>query len=349
MMKHNRKNERGVTFMVAAFTLLAIIAMAAISVDIAELYVARGEAQRAADAAALAGAKMFVKSGFTTLQSTGVPEGDITNICQSGGPGLPAAANTQAEAAASQNNIAGQPAVVTQIQCPPANGNFENPTISVSVTNTGVPTFFARIWGNTGSTVNATATAEAYNPSGSPSFPETASISTSVKPWLLPNCDPTVSSPCSTPYFVDPATGNIKNNGAFIGKIVELNIITSGHGGGKGNASVNALTFYPLNVSPTTPTICPSCASGSNYTQNIACSSQVQFSCGQPIGPSSSPLIRIQNGSVGSLSGQTRTGGRCLIHVRNDGLGLGQDIIAPPTAPAVVPIITGGDSNPNSS
>ena len=37
--------------------------MAALAIDVTTLYVARGEMQRAADAAALAGAKAFVDSG----------------------------------------------------------------------------------------------------------------------------------------------------------------------------------------------------------------------------------------------------------------------------------------------
>ena len=54
----NRKNERGVTIVLVAFSLLALLGMAALAIDIATLYVAHGEAQRAADAAALAGAKL---------------------------------------------------------------------------------------------------------------------------------------------------------------------------------------------------------------------------------------------------------------------------------------------------
>ena len=63
--RSGRKNERGVTIVLVAFSLLALLGMAALAIDIATLYVAHGEAQRAADAAALAGAKMFSTSGYT--------------------------------------------------------------------------------------------------------------------------------------------------------------------------------------------------------------------------------------------------------------------------------------------
>ena len=346
-MNRNRKNERGVTIMVVAFTLLAIIGMAALSVDLAELYVARGEAQRAADAGALAGAKMFVTSGFTTLQSSGAPEADPTNICQSGGPGLPQAANVQAEAAVAQNTIAGQPAVVTSVSCD-STTNPENPRITVNVTKTSVPTFFARIWGNTATTVNATAIAEAYNPSGDATHPNTMPIATSVKPWLLPNCDPNATTCASGPYFVDPATGNLLNNASFIGSTISLTLMpsTGGHASGNGGPG---LTFYPLNIPTTSPTqapVCPSCGvSGNSYRENVACASQFLMSCGQPI--SQSDIVKIQTGF--GLSTNTRRGTQCMIHAASDGPNLGQDVVVPPTPPAVMPTIQGGNDNPDSS
>ena len=46
-----RKNERGVTIVLVAISLIALLGLAALAIDIATLYVAHGEAQRAADAA----------------------------------------------------------------------------------------------------------------------------------------------------------------------------------------------------------------------------------------------------------------------------------------------------------
>jgi hypothetical protein len=78
----------------------------------------------------------------------------------------------------------------------------------VQVTN--LPTFFARIWGSRFITVGASATAEVYNPSGTigtsaSSAPPVAPLC--VKPWLLPNMDPT--SP--TTAIFDPTSGAINN------------------------------------------------------------------------------------------------------------------------------------------
>lgn len=331
--------------MVVAFTLVAILAMAALSIDVAELYVSRGEAQRAADAAALAGAKMFVTSGFTSVQgSTNVMATDPTTVCATGPAGSTAAANVQAEAVATQNLIAGQPAVVTSITCDISDA--ANPKITVSVTRTGVPTFFAKILGYISSNVNATATAEAYNPSGTVGNPEAMPIATAIKPWLVPNCDPTgAAGSCNDHYFID-ATGNIASHiPSVIGQTIQLNLIRNGHAVATGTAG-NTLDFYPLNIPTTPPTtpICPSCAAGIAYIQNIACTPQFLFSCGQQIGPASNPLIRIQTGFTAQLTGRTKSGGQCLIHTNADGLSTLQDTLISPGPPVV---IHGGEANPN--
>jgi hypothetical protein len=342
VMNRKHKDERGVTMMVVAFTLVAILAMAALSIDVAELYVSRGEAQRAADAAALAGAKMFVTSGFTSVQGSGLLVADPTNVC-TGGPSSTTAANVQAVAVATQNLIAGQPAVVTSITCDTSDA--ANPKITVSVTRTGVPTFFARIWGYISTTVNATSTAEAYNPSGTVGNSEATPIATSIKPWLVPNCDPNGGAgPCPTGYFIDPATGNVRLNGSFIGTTIDLSTITSG--AGKGTAGT--LSSYALNIPVTTAPLCPSGGSlppcsqvgSNNYLDNIACSSQVQLKCGQQIGLGQT--VKVQ--TFGVTTARTISGGECLIHASGIQLNQGQDSLVAPGPPA---IIQGGDNNPN--
>ena len=62
-----RKDERGVIItLVAVFTLFVLGAMAALSIDVVTLYTARSEAQLAADAGALAGARALASSGLTS-------------------------------------------------------------------------------------------------------------------------------------------------------------------------------------------------------------------------------------------------------------------------------------------
>ena len=93
-----RKNERGVTLLLVCILMFAMIAMAALAIDVAWLYTARSEAQRAADAAALAGAKEFLDSGFTS--------GLITS------DQVMPLSRQKAQAVASTNNVAGVAASV---------------------------------------------------------------------------------------------------------------------------------------------------------------------------------------------------------------------------------------------
>src|ERR1043165_431631 len=109
----SKKGERGVTILIVAMSLLGLVTMAALAIDVASLYETRSEAQRAADAAALAGAKMFVSSGYTSNPGNWI----ANTICQTGGPGAAAAVNVQSALAAQANSIAGQPAAIRTVTC----------------------------------------------------------------------------------------------------------------------------------------------------------------------------------------------------------------------------------------
>jgi Flp pilus assembly protein TadG len=349
--KIGRKNERGVTIVLVAFSLLALLGMAALAIDVSTLYMAHGEAQRAADAAALAGAKMFANSGYTSVSSPAPSTPAAADVCQtSATPGADAAANRQAEAAAAQNTVGGQPAAVQSITCLFAAAPA-NPQIAVTVQRTGLPTFFGRIWGGTANSVSATAVAEAYNPSGS-----TAPIQVQgVKPWLIPNCDPTNVAPGDCGHggrFVDDVTGAIQNNGNFVGKTITLKPVPVAAPPPDADTVARTLDYYRVNIPMNPPApICPSTSAvscgqvGSDpYHDNIACVSTSQFSCGQVIGLG-------QTVTVGAGSDLlTDEGTQCLIHASVQGPSLDQDQLLPTggvpngTPPVT---ITGGNNNPN--
>src|SRR5216684_3095918 len=186
-----RPEERGQTIVLVAIALVSLLGMAALAIDVTTMYVARGEMQRAADAAALAGAKAFVDSGVTT---------DPTNVTRQG------LAQTMATSVINsiltQNNVSGAAPVL--VAATPDFTRPGNPQISVTLQRTNLPTFFARIWGTKLVTVTASAVAEAYNASSSQNstayyVPITPKC---VKPLLIANKDP-----ASTLQFVDPATG----------------------------------------------------------------------------------------------------------------------------------------------
>jgi hypothetical protein len=201
--------------------------MAALSIDIGTLYEAKAEAQRAADAGALAAARVISTSGMT-----GDP-GNAANSWQAacGGPASPATLAATSVAQAPQNSIGGSAGTVNVGYSSGSSGGANadcstlgiafgvNPVVTVSVQRTKLPIFFARVFallpnGNyTGVSVSATASAEAFNSSGS--SPMTPVHPRCVKPWIVPNQDPAHFT--GTKYFVDPTTGAIQNPGTVTG------------------------------------------------------------------------------------------------------------------------------------
>ena len=154
-----RKNEQGtIITLVAVFMLFVVGAMAALSIDAVTLYTARSEAQLAADGAALAAARVIANSGATS-DSTG---NLLAIVDAPTGP-----AQTIAIQVAQNSLVGGRYLVASNGEVVVTfSGVTTNPRVSVRTQRTDLPTFFARIWGNKQVTVGATATAEAYNPSG---------------------------------------------------------------------------------------------------------------------------------------------------------------------------------------
>jgi Flp pilus assembly protein TadG len=195
-----RNSERGIIItLVAVFMLFVIGAMAALSIDVVTFYTARSEAQLAADAAALAGARVLANSGMTS-DPTAATDNFVANA------EIPA--STMATQVATSNNVGGRnlnTGEVTVTFNDTASSFVANPHVTVQVQRTDLPTFFARIWGRTQVTVGASATAEAYNPSYLSGSIPVAPIC--VKPWLLPNKSPNPAP--ASPQIFDPATGAI--------------------------------------------------------------------------------------------------------------------------------------------
>jgi Flp pilus assembly protein TadG len=201
-----RNYEQGVVITLVAVVMLFVVgAMAALSIDVVTFYTARSEAQLAADGAALAAARVLANSGATS-DPNALSDNLMTNAW--------ALAQAVALRVAEQNQVAGTNLTAANVILPPGPGGTNlptNPTVTISVQVTNLPTFFARIWGTRFITVSASATAEAYNPSGAGIGQAPVSL-TCVKPWLLPNIDP--SNP-PNPIF-STTTGAI-NNPALLG------------------------------------------------------------------------------------------------------------------------------------
>ncbi len=185
ILSRHRPRERGQTMIFVAISIVSLLAMAALAIDIVRLYGARSEVQRAADAAAMAGAKAIADSGFTSLQATDPNYGAAQTLAQT----MATQAINAMLTTASINLVAGQPPVPA---APPAFDFAGHPgsyQVTVVLNSVNLPTFFSKIWGQGGSTAKATATAEVYNPANLPTF--TPISPRSVKPWLVANADPT--------------------------------------------------------------------------------------------------------------------------------------------------------------
>ncbi len=332
MIRKNNK-ELGVSLLLTAVLLFAMLAMAALAIDGVHLYLVRSEAQRAADAAALAAAQSLLDDGY-----------------MSGITGVTAAqtiARQRAEAVGALNLIGGQPPSIQDGDVTFDFSRTNDPLITVvaqrsAARNNAVPTFFARLWGYAATDVKATATAEAFNPSGT-GVPATGSC---LKPWILPNCDPNPAH--STPAnpncgagvgaFINP-DGSISNPGAYPGGVIGEPITLKY---GDPSMAPAPSQYYPIQIQTTPNPLCPACATltggggttgAAVYRENIECCNANQFVCGA-------------NGTVdlslqtGNMQGPTRQGVQCLINQSPNGGG--QDTINQNTLQ-----VTGGTNNPN--
>jgi hypothetical protein len=301
--------------------MIGILIIAALAIDLTTLYVAHGEIQRAADSAALAGAKAFVDSGVTTYPSNS----NLQALAQT-------LAVDYATSVANQNNVAGAPATFTvapQIDL----SRPGNPEVLVTLQRTGLPLFFARIWGSSVASVSATAIAEAYNPAYAqtntgaflPPAPKC------FKPFLVPNSD---QNQGGAP-FVDPTTWAVNATPTpFIGEIITL---ASPCGKTAGVCSPSGPPgpgqYLPMLLSDT-HRYCPAngsqgCSSVSGRFQgSTQCCDGTAFNyaqCGVPATPGSANSVPVAqwdpntNPAKGGKNGQAQDGLQCLIHATTTG------------------------------
>jgi Putative Flp pilus-assembly TadE/G-like len=301
--------ETGSVLVIVAFSMVVLLAVSALAIDLANLYMARAQAQRAADAAALAGAQEFVISGCTT------------GGCTAGGV-QETLARPQAEAAGAQNYIAGQAASIKDGDITFSYPTPEEPQITVNA-KASVSTFFAKVFGIKTANVSATATAEAYNPSGG-SAPVAAAC---LKPFLVPNCDPTHASPANSVcvssgqgYFFNPSTGAIEHPGVYPAGIVGMPWAL--------HTSAAPSQWYLVGFGGAPP------SSGSALRDHIAECTPAPLACGDTLTTAN-----------GKKVGPTDQGTNALIDANGDGLNQGQDSIDTSVGPPFA--ITGGSNNPN--
>src|SRR5216117_2010481 len=190
---HSR--EHGQTIVLVALTIVTLLAMAALAIDVVTLYVAKGEVQRAADAAALVAAKGFVDSGVTSDPANTSLQTLAENMATAG-----------INAILPQNKVAGAAPVLANAPSFDFTTHPGNPQVTVTLQRTGLPIFFARIWRRAAATVTASAKAEAYNPANSQTTTGNfvPIILKNIKPLLIANQDNSGNE-----LVVDTATGAV--------------------------------------------------------------------------------------------------------------------------------------------
>ncbi len=336
--RHTRRNERGQTILLVAVSMVVLLGLAALAIDVVTLYVASGEIQRAADAAAIAGAKVFVDTGVTT---------DPTNTT------LQALAQTTATtvitATVAQNIVSGGAPTLNGAPVFDFATHPGDPQVTVNLTRTNLPTFFAKIWGHQLATVSASAIAEAYNPSYAQVGGATSTIPIQpkcVKPWIIANLDPT--TPLTPTALIITGSGAV--NPAVISPTSIFGhtfALTSACTGGANCNNMMGGTpapgkYVPALVTAGTNNLCPSCGTGSNFEQAISCCDvNTVYACG-----GGTPNAQVDFTQDPGSDGDTLNGTQCLIHATGPGPFLGQDTLSPGDQSTTPPTITAGSSNP---
>jgi Flp pilus assembly protein TadG len=344
------RDDRGVSIMIIAVSMIFVLGMAGLGIDLASLYVGRSQAQRAADAGALAAAQYLA-------QNCTAGSGSVSPECQ-------ATAKDRAVAVTNANLIAGVTPNITTNDVTFLQTSASDPQVQViaardTAHTNPMPTFFVKIFGINSADVSAKAVAEAFNPAGG--GPPVGA--TCLKPWLMPNCDwnHTWTSGYKNPACVDNSSGTPVQYSQYLDSTPSSQYSTTllhpgsySSGGVQGepitvkssdpSQASGPSQFYPVYLPPgSVASACPSCAiapggsgpsSGALYRQNVECCNTTQISCGsqtiQPI--------------TGNMVGPTGQGVDCLIHEQG---GSGQDIMTVNSGSGSDPwTITAGSANP---
>src|SRR5262245_5277879 len=130
MLRRSRSNqwqatESGSTIYIIVVAMVGLLGVSALAIDMVSFYLGRAEAQRAADAAALAGATLLVNSGWTTG----------TGGCVAGGA-QETPATQQAIDVGNQNLVAGQAANIQAGDVTFSYPSPQEPQITVTVQRT---------------------------------------------------------------------------------------------------------------------------------------------------------------------------------------------------------------------
>lgn len=266
-----RANQRGLTLPMLALFIIVLFAFAAMAVDLGVLFTARTSAQHAADAAALAGAYVFLNNALA--------------------PNKAELATSAAIAVAGQSKILGEPVAITASDVI-VDVNKQRVTVKVPRTGAnGIETFFAKVIGYNSVDVQVTATAEAASK---------AEGTHCLKPMWVAN----------SAFANNPATAAADNqcmilanrtpNWAFLNtKLGQQTILwdpANNGGGKKGTVTPSQWDLIRLSAGNTGPALectilnCLTSCADYGVTEKIACNQQINTKNGGNVGNVMDPM-----------------------------------------------------------
>jgi Flp pilus assembly protein TadG len=163
-LRHLRRDERGASLLYITVGFMAFFAATALAIDVGMLMTARGQAQTAADAGALAGAVALAIDDFDDRSATG--------------PAVLAAMNTALENDVLKEAVSVVPADVTFPVAPSGESNRVRVAVfRTAERNNPLSTFIMSVFGMSEADISARATAEAAP----------ANAMSCVKPFTIPD------------------------------------------------------------------------------------------------------------------------------------------------------------------
>jgi hypothetical protein len=163
-LRHLRRDERGASLLYITTGFMAFFAATALAIDVGMLMTARGQAQTAADAGALAGAVALAIDDYDDRSATG--------------PAVLAAMNTALQNAVLKEAVSVEPADITFPIAPSGESNRVRVEVfRTAERNNPLSTFIMSVFGMTEADISARATAEAAP----------ANAMSCVKPFTIPD------------------------------------------------------------------------------------------------------------------------------------------------------------------
>jgi Flp pilus assembly protein TadG len=250
LLRRLRHRHRGQTFLLISIAIAMLVGIAAIAVDVGNLWTTRRLMQSAADAGAIAGADEITIGGSSSAITTAAKDASSHNGFADGGT-RPGTSNT----------------ITVAVHNPPTSGPYASNSNAVEVdVSENQPTYFMRVFGWHSVPVSTTATAVTLG-SGSCIY----ALDPSASGAITVGGSATVNSACG--LYDNSTSGSaltVSGGGTITAPLVGVAGGTSINGGGSSPPSTGIAQFGDPLSYIAAPTIGSNPCSGGYHTQNIS-------------------------------------------------------------------------------